>query len=110
MIAFVFVNALHLHHYGWIALLNGPLFLVCSYYEHMFWQEHDFASTGILNESRTNLRLNRAAMVVAGLTAAQYLQQREFSIAITKQVLVQRQQAQLNNLFQSQRDGIVVYS
>jgi len=44
------------------------------------------------------------------LCMSQYLQQLEFSIIFVKQRMIVRQQAQLHNLFMSQRDGIIVYS
>ena len=52
----------------------------------------------------------RSIILYVILCLSQYLQQLEFSIIFVKQRMIVRQQAQLNNLFMSQRDGIIVYS
>jgi len=54
--------------------------------------------------------MNRTIVCYFILCMSQYLQQLEFSIIFIKQRMIVRQQAQLHNLFMSQRDGIIVYS
>ena len=110
MVLFCWFNIISFHHVVWVTFINGPIFLILSYFEFIAEAQIEYQNTGIFDEAYVKVRMNRAIILYVILCMSQYLQQLEFSIIFVKQRMIVRQQAQLHNLFMSQRDGIIVYS
>jgi hypothetical protein len=54
--------------------------------------------------------MNRMLLIYVTLVASQFIQQQTLSVLIIQKQMIVIQQDQLNNLFQTQRDGILIYS
>ena len=54
--------------------------------------------------------MNRMALIYIAMVVNQFYQQQTMSVLIIQKQMIVQQQAQLNNIFQNQRDGILIYS
>jgi hypothetical protein len=70
--------------------MNGPIFLVFIFMEAYAERARSIELTGSFDAALIGLRMNRAINILACLIGAQFLQQREFSIVMIKQKLVER--------------------
>lgn len=54
--------------------------------------------------------MNRMVLIYTSMVVNQFYQQQTMSVLIIQKHMIDVQQSQLNNLFQTQRDGILIYS
>jgi hypothetical protein len=72
-VVFVILNVIQFHHFGWLAFLNGPVYYALTYSELLGWSKIEEIESRLKDEGLFQLRLNRVAMLIAAMIAAQYM-------------------------------------
>ena len=97
--------------FKWSTFLDGPIFLVASYFEALaIVAQFEEIDPNYQGSMKIRLLMFRATTIYFLLFAAQFMQQKELYVAIIQKQLLAYQQVQLSNVFQSQKDGVLIFS
>ena len=100
-----------MHDFKWATFLDGPIFLVASYFEALaIVAQFEEIDPNYQGSMKIRLLMVRATTIYFLLFAAQFMQQKELYVAIIQKQLLAYQQVQLSNVFQSQKDGVLIFS
>jgi hypothetical protein len=72
MFTYVLINIPQVNSFLFFTMINGPLYLVLTYFEQLRYLEIEMENTGTINDTILSLRMNRAVSVVLAITMGQY--------------------------------------